>query len=206
MSRPPDSSMLLTTFSCSSPEWRRMLRSPSRTTWMTCASFTSSREHMGGMALCPTRYFIWSGVPPTVKLDTAQAASFWVLNSPDPNTSISCGIKPASITAWTCSRDPAVMLERVHTASRTMFSLWCPRSVCSLGRIPLSMTTCVCSSLPVTMFPSVRRAGMTIFTSWCSKSGTRKGITPEFMTTWICAWSPSARKERAQHASTRTYK
>ena len=41
-----------------------------------------------------------SGVPPTVKLLTAQAASFWVLNSPADSWCIMAGTRLASITIW----------------------------------------------------------------------------------------------------------
>ena len=105
-------------------------------------------------------YLICSGEPPEVALDMDQAASFLMSNSATDSKCTRGGMMFASMTAWICSRVPAVMLEMVQQASLRIPFFGLDRSASSLERAPQLITHWVWLSSPVTMFPAVRKAGV----------------------------------------------
>jgi hypothetical protein len=66
----------------------------------------------------------------------------------------------ASMTAWICMGEPAVMLEMVQHASLRIPSLGEESRLRRAGRAPDEMTTWVWRSSPVTMLPTDRSAGV----------------------------------------------
>jgi hypothetical protein len=66
----------------------------------------------------------------------------------------------ASMIAWICMGEPAVMLEIVQQASLRMPSLGEESKLRRAGSAPDEMTTWVWRSSPVTMLPTERRAGV----------------------------------------------
>src|SRR5258708_37323634 len=110
----------------------------------------------------PTRYRICEGSssPPDVAFEIAQQASFFVLKSAFCRILISGGMMFASITAWICWGEPAVIFEMVQHASLRIGSLGEERGDRGAGSAPQQRTTWACKSSPVTMFPTDRKAGV----------------------------------------------
>ena len=73
---PPHSSIMLATFSTSSPAILRRLLMPSRTTWTTCASITLSRLQNGGITPASTTVATWNNGRNCFKL-IEFSTSFW---------------------------------------------------------------------------------------------------------------------------------
>eukprot|EP00966_Prymnesium_polylepis_P057039 1321195-Prymnesium_polylepis.1 len=122
-----------------------------------------------------------------------QAASFLMSNSATCSRCINGGMMFASMTAWICSRVPAVMLEIVQHASFRMPFFGLPRRANSLASAPQLITHCVWLSSPVTMFPAVRNAGVcTDAGGWPIKS-TMRAQMPMSSTAWIFSLGPSDR-------------
>ena len=69
---------------------------------------------------CCSKYLICSGEPPSVALEMDQAASFLISTSAVARRCTSGGMTFASMTAWICSRVPAVMFEIALHASLLM--------------------------------------------------------------------------------------
>mmetsp|Transcript_18048 Transcript_18048/g.46638 ORF Transcript_18048/g.46638 Transcript_18048/m.46638 type:complete len:268 (-) Transcript_18048:483-1286(-) len=133
-----------------------------------------------------------------------QAASFLMSNSAVWSSCTNGGTTFASITAWICSRVPAVMFEMVQQASLRIPFLGDASSLSSLGSTPQLITACVCMSSPVTMFPAVRRAGVCTLACACPMSSTMRGQMPVSRTAWIFSFGPSERYESAQQPSAST--
>ena len=69
---------------------------------------------------CCSKYLICSGEPPSVALEMDQAASFLISTSAVARRCTSGGTTFASMTAWICSRVPAMMFEIAQHASLRM--------------------------------------------------------------------------------------
>lgn len=95
-------------------------------------SLQLSRLQKGGITPQLMRVATWSLVPLMLRLETAQAASFCVWNSPLLRLSISLGRSPASITAWTCWLLPAVMFDKNQAASLQIFSFYNWEKCCNI--------------------------------------------------------------------------
>jgi len=118
-------------------------------------------------------------LPPDVALVIAQAASFLVLNSALCKMSIRTGKILASITAWICSRFPAVMFEIVQQASFRILSLLAPSKFKRQGKTEQFKMTWVWTSSPVTMLPTALKAADTTLGWGFIKSSTSLRHTPE---------------------------
>jgi len=133
-----------------------MFSKPSRATWIILLSMELSRSHIGLMQPWETRYRIWLGSwsPPEVAFEMAQQASFLVLKSAFCRMLIKGGMTlldvseikattstHASMIAWICNGDPAVMLEMVQQASFRIPSLGEESRLSKAGRAPEEMMT-----------------------------------------------------------------
>mmetsp|Transcript_45701 Transcript_45701/g.148557 ORF Transcript_45701/g.148557 Transcript_45701/m.148557 type:complete len:377 (-) Transcript_45701:232-1362(-) len=177
---------------------------PSSATVTRRGSLQMSRSQSGLMHPCVTRYLICSVEPPLVALEMDQAASFLMSNSAVASSSTRGGMMLDSMTAWICSRVPAVMLEMVQHASFRIPFLGELSSASSLGRAPQLITCCVWLSSPVTMLPAVRSAGVCTLAGGWPISSTIRAQMPVSSTFWILSFGPSERYDSAQHASART--
>mmetsp|Transcript_14385 Transcript_14385/g.35664 ORF Transcript_14385/g.35664 Transcript_14385/m.35664 type:complete len:234 (+) Transcript_14385:196-897(+) len=171
----------------------RTFSMPSSATVTRRGSLHVSRSHSGLMHPCETRYLICSGEPPEVAFEIDHAASFLMSNSAVASRCTSGGMMLASITAWICSRVPAVMLEMVQHASLRMPFFGLLSSASSRGSAPQLSTHCVWWSSPVTMLPAVRSAGVCTEGGGWPISATTRAQMPVSSTAWIFSFGPSDR-------------